>query len=137
MNSREGPTVGRVTILLVDDERSIRRVMKQTLENEGYTVIEAASASEAISLSRGHKRPIELLVTDLVMPRMDGVVMSRRLTKMRPDMKVLWVSGYGESSPSVRGDLEHSQTPFLAKPYAPGDLVRTVRGLLSQRKEPT
>ena len=123
---------GQGTILLVDDESVIRRLTRRALESDGYTVLEADRAEEAIRLSRTHKGPIDLLITDLVMPRVDGFVLSKRLAKLRPDMKRLWISGYANRSPAVKQDLQATDIPFLAKPYTPSDLLRKVRDVLEK-----
>ncbi len=125
-------TGGQGTILLVDDEQAVRRITKDTLESDGYTVLEAESAEMAMQHSLTHKGPIALLITDLVMPRVDGFILSTRLKKQRPEMKQLWISGYADRSPAVQHDLQASDTPFLAKPYTPSELVRKVHDVLER-----
>ena len=97
----------RGTILFVDDEAAIRMIGRSVLVREGYTVLLAENAAAAIRQARQHKGTIDLLVTDIVMPRMDGFVLGARLAKIRPAIKLLWMSGYSETSSSVhegRGD---------------------------------
>lgn len=125
-------TGGQGTILLVDDDGSIRHMTKRALESDGYTVLEADSAEEAMRLSRTHEGTITLLITDLVMPRVDGFMLSKRLAKLRPEMKQLWISGYADRSPAVKEDLQATDTPFLAKPYTPSELLRKVRDVLEK-----
>ena len=129
---RAARTDGQGTILLVDDEWAVRRMMKRALERDGYTVLLTDRAEEAMRISRKHEGPINLLITDLVMPRLDGFMLSNRLKKLRPEMKVLWVSGYFDRSPAVKEDLQASETPFLAKPYTASELLRKVRDVLGR-----
>lgn len=125
-------TAGVRTILLVDDEPAVRRVTKRALESDGYAVIEAGGGEEALRLALAHTEPINLLIADLVMPRVDGFTLSRRLAKQRPEMKQLWISGYAERSPAVHQDLQSSDTPFLTKPYTLRELIRKVHGVLGE-----
>src|SRR5258705_2064744 len=89
------------TILIMDDEPQIRRLMKRTLEEVGYLVLEADSSASAVSVSSKHQGRIDLLIADLIMPRTDGFMASARLLRTRPEMKLLFVSEYAEISPSV------------------------------------
>ena len=129
---RAARTGGQGTILLVDDEQVVRRITKETLESDGYTVLEADSAEQAMQHSRMHEGPITLLITDLVMPRVDGFILSTRLKELRPEMRQLWISGYADRSPAVQQDLQASETPFLAKPYTPSELLRKVHDVLER-----
>ena len=128
----KGTRAIKATILMVDDEEAILKLMTRSLERAGYHVLGAASASNALKIASRHKAPIDLLVTDLVMPRMDGFMMSTRLARARPKMKQLWTSGYADVSPSVRRDIQEGHVPFLAKPYTPDELLARVRDLLAR-----
>ena len=123
----------RRTILIMDDEPQIRSLMKRTLEGAGYVVLEADSSATAASLSSKHQGRIDLLIADLIMPRTDGFMTSARLLRARPEMKVLFVSGYAETSPSVRENLEElKDTPFLAKPHTAAELLAKVSEVLAR-----
>jgi two-component system, cell cycle sensor histidine kinase and response regulator CckA len=128
----ETPTPRR-TILIVDDEPQIRLLMKRTLERAGYLVLEADSSATAASLSSKHQGRIDLLIADLIMPRTDGFLTSATLLRARPEMKLLFVSGYAETSASVRENLEElKDTPFLAKPHTPAELLAKVSEVLAR-----
>ena len=122
----------RGTILFVDDEAVIRTFGQSVLLREGYTVLLANNAAAAIKQAHQHEGTIDLLVTDIVLPRMDGFVLGARLAKIRPAIKLLWMSGYSETSSSVHEELVKSKVPFLAKPFSPEDLVRKVWSTLAQ-----
>jgi two-component system, cell cycle sensor histidine kinase and response regulator CckA len=129
---RETPAP-RCTILIMDDEPQIRSLLKRTLEGAGYLVLEADGSATAASLSSKHPGRIDLLIADLVMPRTDGFMTSARLVRARPEMKLLFVSGYAETSPSVRENLDElKHTPFLAKPYTAAELLAKVSEVLAR-----
>ena len=129
---RETPAPRR-TILIMDDEPQIRLLMKRTLEGAGYLVLEADSSATAASLSPKHQGRIDLLIADLIMPRTDGFMTSARLLRARPEMKLLLVSGYAETSPSVRENLDElKDTPFLAKPHTAAELLAKVSEVLAR-----
>ena len=122
------------TILIVDDESQIRYLMKRTLEGAGYVVLEADSGASAASVASKHQGRIDLLIADLIMPRTDGFMASARLLRARPDMKLLFVSGYAGLSASVRENLEElKDTPFLAKPHTASELIEKVSEVLARR----
>lgn len=120
------------TILILDDEQQIRWLMRRTLEQAGYRVLEADSSATAVSVSSKHQGRIDLLIADLIMPRTDGFMASARLMRTRPEMKLLFVSGYSEISRSVRENLDElTDTPFLAKPHTPSELLEKVSEVLA------
>jgi DNA-binding response OmpR family regulator len=123
---------GRETILLVEDQDAVRAFTREALTRFGYTVLEAAAGEEALSLALGHNEPIHLLVTDVVLPGMNGKTLSEQLRRQRPDLKVLFVSGYSPDVISQRGVLEHG-TEFLHKPFNPDALAEKVRKILGVR----
>ena len=126
------PAPGR-TILIIDDEPQIRWLMKRTLEEAGYLVLEADSSATAASVSSRHQGRIDLCIADLIMPRTDGFMASARLLRTRPEMKLLFVSGYAEISWSVRANLEElKDTPFLAKPHTASELLEKVSAVLAR-----
>ncbi len=124
------PLDGTETILLVDDERMVRELVRRLLQERGYQVLEAAGAEEALGLAAGHPGPVHLLLTDVVMPGLSGPELAVRLTAERPETKVLYMSGYTDERLMGRA----ADTPgagFLAKPFTPDDLARKLRELLS------
>jgi CheY-like chemotaxis protein len=124
---RENPALrGAETILLVEDEDGVRRVVETMLKRHGYNVLSSGSCSEAMSLAERYAGPIHLLITDLVMPGMSGRAMAENLTTQRPETKVLFVSGYG-------GPLESDKSSgFLQKPFSTEELARKIRELFPE-----
>jgi PAS domain S-box-containing protein len=126
----EGLAAGRgETILLVEDAQRVRAVVREILEMSGYSVLEAHHGAEAIELSNQHAGPIHLLVTDVVMPQMSGRELAQRLATLRPDLKVLYMSGYTDDA-IVRHGVLASGIAFLSKPFTPDALALKVRELL-------
>jgi two-component system, cell cycle sensor histidine kinase and response regulator CckA len=121
---RESPALrGAETILLVEDEDGVRRVVETMLKRHGYNVLSSASCSDAMSLAERYAGPIHLLITDVVMPGMSGRTMAESLTARRPETKVLYVSGYG-------GPLESDiSSGFLQKPFSTEELALKIRAL--------
>jgi len=120
---------GCETLLLVEDEASVRQAARQFLTRSGYTVLEATDGEDAIRAAREYRGLIHLLVTDVVMPRMGGPTLAERLTDERPDMKVLFVSGYAENTVLKHGKIDVA-TRFLQKPFSLKTLARKVREVL-------
>ena len=120
---------GTETILLVEDQDEVRQVARDILHHYGYNVIDAPGAAGAISLVETHAGPIHLLLTDLVMARVDGLELAGRVTAERPDTRVVYMSGHAGSSALQQRVLE-SGLAFLQKPILPDLLVRTVREAL-------
>ena len=132
--SSEAPVAatGSETILLVEDEESVRRLARAFLENRGYTVLEARDGPHAVEICEKRNGPIHLMVTDVVMPRMSGHELAQRVAPLRPDMRVLFVSGYAGDALVQHGDLG-SRAAFLEKPFGPADLVKKVRQMLDHK----
>jgi signal transduction histidine kinase/ActR/RegA family two-component response regulator len=120
---------GSETVLLVEDEDGVRRLAREVLEMNGYTVLEAPDGSAALRMATRYPGPIHLLLTDVVMPHMNGRELGERLLALRPDLRVLYMSGYTDDAVIDRG-LPESSMPFLPKPFAPVDLARKVRDVL-------
>ena len=118
------------TILVVEAEEVVRLLLCSVLSEAGYEVLCAASPSEAIALVRQHAAPIALMVTDVVMPEMHGPVLARELAASRPEMKVLFVSGYSENDISDQGVIE-PDLEVLQKPFTQQMLVRKVQAMLA------
>jgi two-component system cell cycle sensor histidine kinase/response regulator CckA len=117
---------GQGTILLVEDEDPVRAVNSRALSARGYTVLEAASGLEALAIVRENAQPIDLVVSDVVMPEMDGPTLLREVRKHQPDLKVIFVSGYAEDA--FRKNLPEGETfNFLPKPFSLKQLVETVK----------
>jgi len=116
-------------ILLVEDEPSVRLLTQHILRTHGYTVHEAEDGFQALDLIRRNSLHVDLLITDLVMPGMNGKELATRLRSHFADLKVLYMSGYSDNPP-VTGDESQGQTTFLQKPFSPEDLIRLVREML-------
>jgi PAS domain S-box-containing protein len=121
---------GTETILLVEDEASVRRLSIRVLRQQGYTVLEATHGAEALRLAQEQAgRDIHLLLTDMVMPQMGGQELAKRLTHLYPKLKVLFISGYIETTVPQSGLLDPSAN-FLQKPFTPQALIHKVRAVL-------
>jgi PAS domain S-box-containing protein len=122
---------GTETILLVEDEEALRALARELLESLGYTVLEAQHGAEALGLSASHVGHIDLLMTDQVMPHIDGQELATRLVAERPETRVLFVSGCAEDD-TTRGKLPESRVAFLQKPYTAAALGTKIRQLLDR-----
>jgi PAS domain S-box-containing protein len=120
---------GSETILLVEDEESVRVLVRTILRKYGYDVLEAQSGGDAFLLCEQHATPIHLLLTDVVMPRMNGPQLAERLRSLRPEMKVLYMSGYTDDA-IVRNRMRNPAVQFIQKPIMPKTLARKVRAVL-------
>jgi two-component system, cell cycle sensor histidine kinase and response regulator CckA len=120
---------GSELVLLVEDQDEVRVVAAEILRRQGYVVLEAASAEEALHASDASRRPIDLLLTDVVMPHMSGRELADRLTAMRTGLRVLFMSGYTEDAILQHRILE-SGFAYLQKPLVPEALARRVREVL-------
>ncbi len=120
---------GTETILLVEDEDGVRDLAHEVLESCGYTILEAGLPTEAILLAERHAGLIHLLITDVVMPRMSGPRLATTLAPVRPEMRVLYISGYTDNAIVHHGVLEPG-TVFVQKPFTPATLARKVREIL-------
>jgi len=120
---------GSEVVLLVEDEDNIREPAVEILESRGYQVLSAPDAVEALAVADGHPGPIHILVTDVVMPGLSGSQLAQRLLHRRPELRVLYISGYPEDSISHHGVLDTGQH-FLQKPFPPGQFLEKVREVL-------
>ena len=122
---------GSETILVVEDEEAVRSLSRRALEASGYTVLAAADGPDAVRLLERYGGPIHLVLTDVIMPGMNGRELAHRLVQRRPGLRVLYMSGYPGDAIVHRGALEPG-TAFLQKPFMPEDLARKVREVLDQ-----
>jgi two-component system, cell cycle sensor histidine kinase and response regulator CckA len=125
---REQPR-GSETVLVVEDERQVRRLACSVLRNAGYHVVEAEDAEEALRLCKAGKSQFELLLTDVVMPKMSGRELAERISALGYPIKVLFMSGYTDDA-MLRHGVRDSGAAFLQKPLTPGNLTRKVREVL-------
>jgi CheY-like chemotaxis protein len=123
---------GHETVLVIEDDARLRALSVRAMRESGYQVLEAADGDEAVRISRAHEGQIDLVVTDVVLPRRNGREVAEEIAAQRPQMQVLFVSGYTEDSAVLKGVLE-SGIHFLAKPFTTKDLARKVRAVLDER----
>jgi two-component system cell cycle sensor histidine kinase/response regulator CckA len=119
--AQSGPAPGTETILFVEDEESVRELVRDYLGTIGYRVLEAADGVQALALAAAHKGPIHILITDVVMPRLSGRELASRLASERGEMKVLFISGHGVLEGGVA---------FLQKPFNLKSLAQKIREVL-------
>jgi two-component system cell cycle sensor histidine kinase/response regulator CckA len=127
VRTEQGPERGWETVLLVEDESTVRYLAKRLLERAGYSVIPAAHGAEALALCEQHEGPIHLIVTDIVMPEMGGLELVERLRESYPDLRVILMSGYSEEDEL---DLAEVPVAFLQKPFSYKELTAEVRKIL-------
>ena len=130
-NRQSKAMAGSETILIVEDEEAVRKLVRRTLEKQGYQLLVAASGMEALDLLRHHEGPVHLVITDVIMPQMGGRQLAQELQAARPEIQVLFISGYTESSIVHRGGLRKAEA-FLQKPFTPLSLARRVREMLDR-----
>jgi len=124
------------TILVVDDEDSIRNLAALVLENDGYQVLKAQHSDEALLLLDSYKEPVHLLLTDVKMdPFLTGCELAKCIRLLRPDIGVLYISGF-PNNPMVQQEVMEARASFLAKPFTPRDLLEKVRTALVSTGHP-
>ena len=124
------PPRGSETLLLVEDEDGVRSLTCDVLKDQGYTVLEAPNGMEALQICERHDGDIDLMLTDVVMPQMNGRALVERAASVRPGMKVIYMSGYTGEAIAHHGVLDVG-VPFLQKPFSPDDLANMIRGVLN------
>ena len=129
---KNSPTpLGKETVLVVEDEAGVRELACQFLRVKGYAVLEAKCGQDALDIAKGHPGTIHLLLSDMVMPKMNGGELAARLKAMRPEIRLAFMSGFSEFS---RGDVGKGfpEAPVLQKPFSPASLVEIVREALAR-----
>ena len=124
-------TSGLETVLVVEDEPMVRTLVRRILTRKGYTVLIAKDPTEALKVAEAHRGPIHLLLTDVVMPKLNGRALFEQLRPAYPDMKVLFMSGYSENIIAHHGVVERD-IEFLSKPFSADALERKVREVLER-----
>ena len=119
------------TILLVEDDEVVRKLVSEVLDNEGYRLLEAANGVAALSICAQYEERIHLLLTDVIMPEMSGRELANRLAAVRPEVKVLYMSGYTDDVIVHHGVLDEG-TEFIQKPFTPDVLARKIREVLDR-----
>lgn len=125
---------GRETILLVEDEDAVRLFAKRALRNKGYRVLEARSGEEALEVIRGHEDGFDLVISDVVMPNMDGPTLAREIRSRFPQTPIIFISGYAEDVFRKKLAEQHHDIAFLPKPFSLTDLAAAVKEALDGRK---
>jgi two-component system cell cycle sensor histidine kinase/response regulator CckA len=125
-NGRKSP---QETVLVVEDDGSVRELVRETLGEAGYKVLQAPNGLEAVALAQVFKGPIDLVVADLILPGINGYETARRLARLRPESRFLFVSGYTDDAMTAHRVLD-SGAPFIGKPFTPSELATAVRKAL-------
>ncbi len=128
LGARLMTAVENLTVLLVDDDDILRAFVRRILIANGYQVIEAANGAEALEVAVAHDGPVHLLLTDIIMPKINGLVLAERILEERPNVSVLFMSGYVEGSLLM---AKHPQSILLQKPFTPDSLIKGVRQVLA------
>jgi two-component system, cell cycle sensor histidine kinase and response regulator CckA len=126
------PRSGSETILLVEDDDAVRAVAERALLRFGYDVLAAARGEDALRIAEEHPDSIDLLLTDIMMPGMNGVEVAASVARARPGIQVFFMSGYADQD-LVRQGLLETGTHFLQKPFTPQELAARIRGILDSR----
>ena len=129
-----GEISGTETVLIVEDDDALRNITKRILQKYGYAILEAEDGENALNLSETIERPIHLLLTDLVMPVMSGTDLAEKLQSIRPETRVIYMSGYTDNSIVHHGILRHDIN-FIKKPFSPESLGKKVRHVLDKDNE--
>jgi PAS domain S-box-containing protein len=125
---------GNETVLVVEDEEEVRKIAMEILRRQGYKVLEAPQGGDAFLICEKYDGPIHLMLTDVVMPRMDGIELAQRLLSMRPEMRVIYMSGYADNAIHRHGFFEEG-VDYIQKPFTVSGLARKVREVLDKDKK--
>jgi CheY-like chemotaxis protein len=123
------PPQRSVTILVVEDNDNLRNLLHRTLKGNGFSVLPAADGAEALRLCQQHDGTIDLVVSDIVMPRLNGLELEERIRVTRPETKFLFMTGFGDQFPELRERIKYG-TDMLEKPFLPSELLRKVEDTL-------
>jgi len=126
---------GGETIMVVEDSEPVRNLVVRCLERHGYTVLQAGSGAEALKLANRHQDAIDLFLCDVILPKMDGIELSKRVKSVRPDSGVVFMSGFTDDALAKHG-IDTSEVALLDKPFTPSTLLRTVREFLDDGTVP-
>ena len=118
------------TILLVEDDPILRRLVRRVLQTLDYQLLEAPNGAEAVKLASEQETPIDLMVTDIMMPAMDGFELAEQFSPLHPETRVLFLTGYADDSAFVRRGLRKSGYSYLLKPFTQDALTRRIKELL-------
>jgi two-component system cell cycle sensor histidine kinase/response regulator CckA len=129
LQSRPEKAAGANTILVAEDDDMVRALTCRVLSDEGFHVLESSSGESAIEMCKHHKDPIHLLITDVIMPKMNGRLLADHIRTLRPGIKVLYMSGYTDNA-IVFQEIADGSVPFIQKPFAPKDLLEKVTEFL-------
>jgi DNA-binding response OmpR family regulator len=121
------------TLLVVDDEPSIRKSIRQLLRRDGYQLLEAPNAIKALQIVQEYEAQIHILLTDVVMPTMDGFALASRVTSQRSETRILFITGHAGDIPSVETELRRTPHAFLFKPFTYAALKRKIEHLVLRR----
>lgn len=130
------PRQPSITILLVEDDGNLRNLLQRTLEGGGFRVLSAADGAEGLRLCQEHNGPIDLMVSDIVMPRLNGLQLSEQARVAHPAMKFMFITGFADDFPELR-ELINIGATILEKPFLPSELLSKVEDTLNQRKAAT
>ena len=128
--ARERPVGGGEVVLVVEDEADVRRMAERILTKGGYSVIGTGGGEEALEVCRKADQPIHLLLTDVIMPGMLGTELVEQIKALRPELGVIFMSGYSHEVLAPEALAEQNGTAFLEKPFNAAELLQAVRGLL-------
>lgn len=134
VESKAKPNGGTETVLVVEDDDAVRATVKSSLATLGYRILPASSGEQALEIAKGHEGVIDLIITDMVLPKMGGREVARRMHRRRPDTVVLFMSGYTDVSLTDSGD-PGKQVHFIGKPFTPSGLATRVRELLDAKAD--
>ena len=130
-------TTGSETVLLAEDQSSIRTVLREFLESKGYQVLEAQNGGEALELAERHIGSLDVLVTDVIMPQIRGLELAKRVTELRPNICVIFMSGYSEDALVENQLLSERNMTLIQKPFDPEELAQKIRESLSRNSSPS
>jgi two-component system cell cycle sensor histidine kinase/response regulator CckA len=122
-------------VLVVEDEDGVRRMATRVLESAGYQIVSAANGVEALAVLARKDLDIAVMLSDVVMPLMDGPELVRKALKVRPDLKIVLMSGHTDDA-GLRQDIRDDRTEFIAKPFTRADLTRKIRTVLDDQASP-